>query len=81
MTGSIQLVAIDGDLHYPIQLGVKQRILLCVYPEGDCDTIKWPNPDMKNLASALFDDRECGFIGDVEVLLPDGTSAWRGDKR
>jgi hypothetical protein len=78
----LQLFAIDGDLYYPPDLARDWRpddrlIVLCIYPEGDCDSIRWPNPDRKNLHRALFDDRERGIIRDQEVLLPDGTSAWK----
>jgi hypothetical protein len=51
--------------------------VLCVYDAGDCDCIQWPNPDRENLHRALYGDRECGLIDDEEVLLPDGTSAWK----
>lgn len=53
------------------------QIVLCVYPEGDCDSIPWPMPKKahKNLTSALFDMRETGELpADTRsVLLPDGT--------
>jgi hypothetical protein len=73
----IQLIAIDGYLHYPPNPEREYRpdeeiILLHRYPEGDCDCVRWPNPDMKILKSCLFDDRECGVIEDG-VILPDGT--------
>lgn len=78
----MKLLAIDGDLYYPPNpsreyLPNHPLILLIRYPEGDCDTIEWPNPDRENLHTCLFNDRECGTIQDEEVLLPDGTSAWR----
>ena len=80
----VQLVVEHGELYYP---GAEQRDpwsvrpgasvpVLCVYDEGDCDCIKWPNPNRDSLHRALFDDRERGLINDEEVLLPDGTSAW-----
>jgi hypothetical protein len=49
-------------------------LLLCRYDAGDCDTIRWPRPQVKRLRSALFDARETGQIPDVRtVLLPNGT--------
>jgi hypothetical protein len=50
-------------------------ILVYRYPEGDCDTISWPNPNEDHLRSCLFDARETGMIpGDTrKVLLPDGS--------
>jgi hypothetical protein len=49
-------------------------ILTRVYDAGDCDTIRWPNPDLENLRGALFDAREQGFIPDLGVVkLPDGS--------
>jgi hypothetical protein len=66
----MQLKAIGRDLYYP-----NGDIIVCRYPEGDCDTIRWPKPNIKNLMAALFDDRECGdWDGSIDdVLLPDGT--------
>lgn len=74
---SIQLVVKDGTLYYPDSVidwsGEPGPIVLCVYPEGDCDTIQWPNPNLKNLAAALFDDREMGQFEDgEEIQLPNG---------
>lgn len=78
----IQLIAKDGDLYYPPNpdrewLPNEDLILVHRYPEGDADCIHWPNPNRKNLHACLFNDRECGIIDDQEVLLPDGTSAWK----
>ncbi len=40
----------------------------------DVNTIAWPNPDERELRSALFDAREMGMIPNVQsVLLPDGS--------
>lgn len=81
----IQLIVRDGSLYYPgdprrdiaaVEPGAAVPVL-CVYDAGDCDSIVWPNPNCDNLHRALFDDRECGLIGDEEVILPDGTSAWK----
>lgn len=84
----IQLIAIERDLYYPSTIAKKWHdeigmeddgkplMMVHRYPEGDVDSIHWPNPNRKNLSACLFDDRECGLIGDEEVLLPDGTSAW-----
>lgn len=72
---AIQLVENSGCLYYPDSvknsIGHVGPIVLRVYPEGDCDTIKWPNPNMENLRAALFDDRETG-LNQGEVLLPNG---------
>lgn len=84
----IQLIEKDGNLYYPagsynsftsVERPQEPMILLCIYDAGDCDSIEWPNPNRENLLRCLFGDRECGIIGDEEVLLPDGTSAW-GEK-
>ena len=81
---SVQLIVRHGVLYYPgdpkrdasaVSPGAPVP-LLCVYAAGDCDCVKWPNPNRENLQRALFDDRECGIIDDEEVLLPDGSSAW-----
>lgn len=66
------------------QLYAAGELLVCIYPAGDCDTIRWPFPQDSTywtrdsweqaLRRALFDARETGQIPDVtEVLLPDGT--------
>ena len=70
------------------QLGVEHgcltaggRILLYIYPAGDCDSFNWPpRPDVDTrktlgkLAGAIFDAIEMGDIPPkTEVLLPDGT--------
>lgn len=65
----------DGDLY----LG--DSILLVRYPEGDCDTIKWPlrqgrddeDKGRHDLASALYEASECGEFEGRTVLLPDGS--------
>ncbi len=49
-------------------------LILYRYSSGDCDTVNWPNPNIKLLRGALFDAREMGVIADIpSVLLPDGT--------
>jgi hypothetical protein len=82
-----KLVEHQGDLYYAdddecvhpdcplcrMMAGMPRRIVLCVYDAGDCDTIKWPNPNVANLRRALFDDRECGQWAGTAVILPDGT--------
>jgi hypothetical protein len=73
----IQLVAINGWLHYPPNPERHDRpdeniILIHIYQEGD-SLIRWPNPDMEALKFCLFDDWECGTISNDKVLLPDGT--------
>lgn len=81
----VTLIVKEGRLYYPgdarrdhcaVRPGAPVPVL-CVYDAGDCDMIAWPNPNRENLHHALFDDRECGLIGDEEVMLPDGTSAWK----
>ena len=63
--------------------------LLCIYPAGDCDSIKWPLSSWKNLVSALYDLGNTDYtvyvdgVGFVEtklqfpltIELPDGTVA------
>lgn len=65
------------DLYLPINdpENGNEVILLVRYPEGDCDCINWPfeGKDRRNLASALFDEYEMGFLKERTVLLPDGT--------
>ena len=77
MSKSITLVGVQGSLYFPPeikdQFGEPSPIVLCIYPEGDCDTINWPKPNMKNLERALYDNNEMGIIpADTEVLLPNG---------
>jgi hypothetical protein len=78
MSNVIRLVERDGDLYYPDTVkdsyGESGPILVYVYPAGDCDTIHWPKPHMNNLRNVLYDDRECGYFEDNDVIeLPDGT--------
>lgn len=51
----------------------------------DCDTIHWPfgssglpafppERDRENLACALFDEFEMGYLKERTVVLPDGTA-------
>lgn len=48
-------------------------ILIHIYPEGDRDVVKWPEPDDEILRGALFRAREVGLIADVKAVeLPDG---------
>jgi hypothetical protein len=59
------------------------HLLLRRYDAGDCDTIPWPlsrgaakrAKQLKNLAHALFDERECNafFSSDAVIELPDGS--------
>lgn len=64
-----QLQAIDGDVYLS-----DGDILLFRYPDGDCDTIRWPLTEPAHLASALFDCVECGQIdcNGYRVKLPNG---------
>jgi hypothetical protein len=56
-------------------------ILSRLYSSGDYDTIPWPMPKrsrakhLKNLAHALFDERECNslFPAYAVIELPDGS--------
>ncbi len=79
----IQLLDIGGSLHTPLsacvdevnrQMFTEDPMIIVSYDAGDCDSINWPNPNLENLARALYGDRECGIIPDHPVvLLPDGT--------
>lgn len=79
----MKLIARHGQLYYDrndihaedLRDTDHDPLLLCIYPEGDCDTISWPAPNVVNLRRALYDGRECGFTGpnDTHVTLPDGT--------
>jgi len=76
----LQLTERDGRLLLP-----SGRLLLVVYPAGDCDVLPWPRPasgywEPAKWASAahvaLFDAREMGELPPDcrEVLLPDGST-------
>ena len=74
---TIRLVCKDGYLYYPDdvldQFGEPGPIVLCVYDTGECDTIKWPRYNERNLRSALYGDREGGIFGDhTQIELPNG---------
>lgn len=75
-----RLQEINGDLHFDDSTdegdGFGPAMLLARYPEGDCDTIKWPNPNEDHVRRALFDAREVGHLEHdaLVVELPDGTS-------
>ena len=80
----ISLICEDGCLHTPksvitdpllIEHFTDNPILIRIYDAGDCDTIKWPNPNIENLRIALYDCRETGVLPHdiVSVILPDGT--------
>jgi hypothetical protein len=62
----------------PISTDPEPRLLIFIYPEGDVDLIKWPNPDRGKLARCLYDSIETGELqeGDRVVYLPDGTEFW-----
>ena len=57
-------------------------LLVRLYDAGDRDSIPWPLPKrgrakhLKNLAHALFDERECNkfFPADAVIELPDGSA-------
>jgi hypothetical protein len=84
---TIQLIAKNKTLYIPLHAATAQAlkdyqlkediILLCVYPSGDCDTIKWPKMKEANLVTALYAARETGLLPDIHsVLLPDGRELW-----
>lgn len=53
--------------------GDEFAILLCFFDQ-DVNSIAWPNPDLRELRSALYDARETGMIPFVQsVELPDGS--------
>ena len=68
---SNQLRAVGGHLYLRDEDG-KDQILIRRYNAGDCDTISWPDPDLKNLASALYDAFEKGQIKTRLLFLPNG---------
>ncbi len=71
----LQLINDKGLLFIPADADEDDPdLLLRRYSAGDCDTVRWPEPDLKILRGALKDAREMGIIADVSsVLLPDGT--------
>lgn len=86
----IQLINSEGRLHIPhsaitdklmaefyrTAASCPDPILICRYPDGDYDTVRWPMKakHTKTLAKALYDSREMGLIPDDHaVLLPDAT--------
>lgn len=80
----VKLVAKGGKLYVPSKAFKdnaeltahyegEDSMLMVRYPEGDYDSISWPDFDQESLARALFDCREEGMIHDHStVLLPDG---------
>ena len=76
-----QLTHKDGDLR------LNDELLIFHYPAGDIDTIPWPlkcefrgqTEIKRQLASCLFDERECGGWDGDHVLLPDGTKFYPED--
>ena len=56
------------------ELEVNENLLLFFYPAGDVDTFTWGKQlNKQNLAAALFEAREMGYMpNEEEVLLPDG---------
>ena len=48
-------------------------VIVYRYPQGDCDTVSWPSPNVDQLIEVLDDHRETGvLLTDDIVLLPDG---------
>ena len=51
-------------------------LLLCRYPEGDCDICPWPfteDDHPERLYDTLFDEGNMGNVQPGAVYLPDGT--------
>jgi hypothetical protein len=82
----IELISRDKCLQWPAEMDRDGEVcpVLYIYPEGDCDTIKWPAPKGKKTAAdwdekleaAIFSARETGDLPhEAVVLLPDGTVA------
>lgn len=82
MPNITELIAKDKALYIPFSAitdklqrewaNGEDRILMRQYDEGDCDTIRWPMPNIENMKAALFDAREMGLLEGSEVLLPNG---------
>lgn len=83
-TKPLQLIASHGSLEVAFEdihhlehrehFDGDDALLILRYPAGDCDTVRWPNPNIQLLRGALYDARETGLIADVKsVLLPDGS--------
>ena len=85
-----RLIAKDGSLYFPHGGYLPEdnwteparreqpKMLLHVYPEGDCDRAPWPftsDDDRRLAAAALYDERECNefFETPSTIELPDGT--------
>lgn len=84
MENQIQLIERDGRLYSKREDIVDMDLIIFIsgdnllmvhYEAGDCDTIKWPDPDVEHLREALFDCRETGCIpiDTKSALLPDST--------
>jgi len=86
-----KLLAINGKLfipkeaiHDPLMRSyhTEDTILLRIYPEGDCDSIAWPEPDKSNLLAALYDAEERGLIPPgCQVQTPDGNIVYPEQKQ
>lgn len=80
MKNQIQLIADDGDLYVPRSAFHDAALLnhfsgnaILLVQNEDVQIVKWPNPDLELLTSALYAARETGILPNVsEVLLPDG---------
>lgn len=73
----------DGHLELPLNEHTRgpdaddqdSWMLICRYPEGDCDTCPWPftgDQDKQLLIHALFDEGNMGNVQPGKVYLPDG---------
>lgn len=78
----IRLIADGGHLCFPTSDDGEPSLLMYRYSAGDIDLIPWPLVSEyrdketleRDLASALYDERECGKIPvNAVVELPDGT--------
>lgn len=86
-----KLLAINGKLfipkeaiHDPLMRSyhTEDTVLLRIYPEGDCDSIAWPEPDKSNLLAALYDAEERGLIPPgCQVQTPDGNIVYPEQKQ
>lgn len=76
---NVKLLVNHGILYFPTgswQNENNPSLLLRVYSAGDCDSCPWPmfDSDRKNLAYALYDERETNptFTNHAIIELPDG---------
>lgn len=78
---TVQLTADGRDLL------LNEELLIFRYPAGGIDTVPWPlkcefrsETEIKHqLASCLYNERECGSWDGDHVYLPDGTAFYPDD--